>query len=416
MNKKTIKSSYIGVKNILSINHKIISLNRHSVFGVGSRIFWLKIVTALAFLSGAVLSYPLWLSERMYPLTPVIEAIPSIQFPFDLLLFFSLLVLLILTVFLQKPRPYIIGSIIIIALLALFDQSRLQPWVLHYTAVLGALSIFSWRSSDRVLKEKILNTARFIVVSIYFWSGLQKFNIVFIGGVFPWFIEPFSNILPESLRIYSSTLGLFVPFIEIGIGVGLLSILHRRYALWGAFVMMTFVLFVLGPFGHSWNSVVWPWNIALFLMAFLLFHKTKLVTAKQILFVKNFFYHKVIVLVFGILPLLSFFNLWDSYLSWALYSGNVAKAEVVLDNAEKNKLPPELLIYVSEVDESKSSLDILKWSYGELNVPPYPEERLFINIFRYICNYADKAILIIEEKPFIADTNGEITHYRCDAR
>ena len=45
------------------------------------------------------------------------------------------------------------------------------------------------------------------------------------------------------------------------------------------------------------------------------------------------------IVLFAILPGLSFFNLWDSYLSSALYSGNLTEAQIYLSDAGKSSLP-----------------------------------------------------------------------------
>ena len=45
------------------------------------------------------------------------------------------------------------------------------------------------------------------------------------------------------------------------------------------------------------------------------------------------------VLLFAILPAFSFLNLWDSYLSSALYSGNLTEAQIYLSDAGKASLP-----------------------------------------------------------------------------
>ena len=40
-----------------------------------------------------------------------------------------------------------------------------------------------------------------------------------------------------------------------------------------AFIMLVVVLACLGLDSDSWNIIVWPWNIYLFLLAVMLFHK-----------------------------------------------------------------------------------------------------------------------------------------------
>ena len=43
----------------------------------------------------------------------------------------------------------------------------------------------------------------------------------------------------------------------------------------------------------------------------------------HILWPRRFLFARVTLLLFGVMPLFNFFECWDSYLSAALYSGNV---------------------------------------------------------------------------------------------
>ncbi len=88
------------------------------------------------------------------------------------------------------------------------------------------------------------------------------------------------------------------------------------------------------------------------------------------------------------MPALSFFNLWDHYLSSALYSGNRNSGVVYLSDAVFDRLPEKIEDYVTEDGPNRNELDIFDWSVGELNVPSYPEIRVFKNVTREICRYA----------------------------
>ena len=47
-------------------------------------------------------------------------------------------------------------------------------------------------------------------------------------------------------------------------------------------------------------------------------------------------------------------------------------------------------------------LDINRWAYGELNVPVYPESRIYCKVAQQICGYAENSpgiLLRIKEKP-----------------
>lgn len=377
------------IRRILPFGYNFVAANRHFLFGVASRIYWLKVVVGLGFILGLLFSLKLWVSSRFYPLTPLLDIFPPIPYPFDWLVLLTLFGLLSATIMSSKPKRFVWASVAAVLILAFLDQQRLQPWVYQYTFMLATLGLFSWKWNDIEGRNAALNVSRFIVASIYFWSGLQKLNIVFIGGIFPWMVSPVAQFFPEPAQPTFLLFGLFVPFIEMGIGIGLLTRKFRNVAIGLALGMCAFVLWALGPFGHDWNSVVWPWNITTILLVFVLFIKTDSVPLRDVLWVKNYAFHKIILIVFGILPLLYFFNAWDSYLSWSLYSGTTNTSKIYVSNQVKERLPNYVQQFVRLDSHDRNVLSISDWAFTEFNVPPYPETRIFKNIAQSICESAN---------------------------
>jgi len=364
------------------------------------RIFWLKVVLCLAFLAGLLLSIKLWLTSRSYPLSPVFEALPAVPFPFDYFLFVALLVLLILIIILARPRRWIVTFIILAGLLSLWDQSRWQPWFYQYTLMFAAMSFYSWGQPNVEEQEALLNTCRLIVIAIYFWSGIQKINFSFLHEIFPPLINPFLHLIFRVKIAFPALLSIVVPVSEISIGIGLLTRKFRRISVLLALITHASILLLFIPFRR--NDVVWPWNMAMASFVFILFWQTKVLSFKDILLAPKNHAHKIAVALFVVMPLFSFFNLWDSYLSSSLYSGNVAQAIIIMSEPVKNRLPAGVQHYCLRSSDGREVLIINKWSYEELNVPSYPEPRVFKNIARQICGYAEnpsEVILKIYEKP-----------------
>lgn len=376
---------------LLHVGYNIIAQNRHFLFGTASRLFWVKVVLCFGFVSSILLSKNLWLSDRMYPFTPVVPDIPQIPFPFDQAVLLALIITLILATFTRAFRYHLFGAIFFTTTLVFFDQSRLQPWVYQYLVMLGCLAMYSWSFTDDKGKNYTLNVSRFIVASMYFYSGLQKLNFEFFNHVFPWMAQPIINLFPA---VHVSTVlyfGLTVPWIEMLIGITLLSKRFRHIGIVLATLMCAFVLWTLGWFGHNWNSVVWPWNIALLTLVYLLFVKTKEVEASNILGIWKKKLGLVIMIMFGVLPMTYFFNFWDAYPSWSLYSGTTNQAKIYLSYNVKEKLPKYVKSFVSADNDGRNILSVSNWSFKELNVPPYPESRIYENIARQLCKmYAQK--------------------------
>jgi predicted DCC family thiol-disulfide oxidoreductase YuxK len=376
------------IKQILLFGYRIIAAHRHALFNAMSRIFLLKAVISLGFIVGLLLSLKLWVSSRLYPLTPVVDMFPPIPYPIDWVILLAIFCLLVAVIVSSKPRIFIWASVVIVSLLLFLDQQRLQPWVYQYVCMFATLGLFTWKWNDVESRNRTLDVCRFIVASIYVWSGLQKINIQFIESVFPWMITPIAQLFPMSLHPTFYAFGILVPFIEMGIGIGLLTRKYRTIAIWCALAMCTFVLSVIGPLGYNWNTVVWPWNIAMAILVVVLFANIKTISLREIVWGKKFLLHKIILIIFGILPFFYFLNMWDSYLSWSLYSGTTNEASMYISDRVKAALPVYIQKFVVTDDSARNVLLISAWSFTELNVPPYPESRIFKNIAKRICRLA----------------------------
>lgn len=319
----------------------------------------LKVAIVLGCAAGLLLSPRLWLSDRIYPLTPVLSAFPLFPAPWGSAAYCALLLLLLMIAILPRPRIFIMAFAILALILTLQDQSRLQPWFYQYVLMLLAIAFGGER-----------NTCRFIVAAIYIWSGLSKFNPAFAEGTF-------TRALPH-YAAYA------VPLLECAAGVGLLNNRFRKVALVAAIAMHGMILATIGPFGENYNTVVWPWNLAM--IAFLLILFVNPVVPREIIWNKAFSYQTVVLFLVGIAPALSFVNLWDSYPSFALYSGNSNSGEIFLNDTAFEQLPETIQDYVYDVSPNVNRLSITEWSYGELNVPPYPEPRIFLSAERKVCS------------------------------
>lgn len=267
------------------------------------RTKYIQIIVCAAFIAGLLLSYPLWHSSRDYPSIPVLSGLYFSNSFFDNSLFTLVLGLLLWGCI----RPLSSFNIILLNLISLFwvcqDQSRLQPWFVIYNFIL--FIIITARRNK--FKDQIsLAAVQLIVAAIYFWSGLQKFNTSFFLETYPWLVNPFLQIIPESLEGYFGLGALLVPFIEMGAGLALLFNWQRKKIVILLMLMHAFILTCLGPLGHNWNSVVWPWNLAMLILNFLLFYEEQNFPINDV-FKKNYLAGFISVLFFGIAPFFSFF-------------------------------------------------------------------------------------------------------------
>jgi predicted DCC family thiol-disulfide oxidoreductase YuxK/uncharacterized membrane protein YphA (DoxX/SURF4 family) len=401
------------VRPLLPVGYNIVARNRRFLFGAASRVFWLKAMIVLVFCVGLVMSSRLWIGPRTYPSAPVLSFLPSSIYPADLFLYVALFVLAGAILVSARPQKFIFLFLGIVAVFCLLDQTRWQPWVFQYGFLLAALALFSWDSDDIDGRKRALNIARLIVATTYIFSGLQKLNLNFINYDFPWIVEPITNALP-TVRGLLYALGVAAPFIQICFGVGLLTRKYRRISLILAISMHVFILAMFGPFGHDWNNIIWPWTAAMAGLDLLLFTGNQRFSVRDIFWGNRHPYHVCVLVLFAILPFLSFFNLWDSYLSSALYSGNLTEATIYASDKGRDSLPASIKAYFVHTSPNTNVLNIQRWAFEDLNVLPYPETRVYKEIAKEVCERSqsptDLALLVHEQRMFWSKPE---TTFRC---
>lgn len=351
-----------------------------------SQIRLITRITAVACLISMLLSYKLWLGERMFPTSPVFDFLPVLGHPFDYILFAATIVLLVCILLLRNPQKFLIAFLLCAIVLGIFDYNRWQPWFYQYSLMFFAVAFFNFRCDDTKQQQAIVTIFKLMIGAVYFWSGLQKLNPNFITDTYPWLMEPITNHLSESATRSIDWLGKAFPLIEILTGICLFIPKIKKLALVVLFSMHIFILFVLGPFGHNYNPVVWPWNIAMMAFAYVLFHKNDAFPLNQIK--QMLYYHsiKLVTFFFILCPLLNFFNSWDSYLSHNLYSGNTAGGVIYISDQVEAKLPEEIREY-SKGEMNLNQITIKYWCMMELGVPAYPEKRNYIGITKSFYSY-----------------------------
>ena len=396
---------------------------RSSCLAPEQKLLWLKITTAIALICGFALSFRLWISSRLFPLSPVSDSLPAVPFPFDYIWFFVLIGLLLAIIVIAQPRRLILAFLALAALLSLWDQTRWQPWFYQYCFMLAAIGLYAWKKPDARNDPKqqsavrnheaALNACRVIVVFTYFWSGLQKLNSNFVRETWPDIAGPWLHFLPPAVKKVPAGFALIIPLLEVAIALGLITRKFRNVSIALAVATHIFVLMLLLSSGE--NAVVWPWNIAMALSVVILFWQDKQTGSRNILAVNNAF-HALVLLFFAVLPAFSFVDRWDSYLSSALYSGNTDQAVIYVSPSVIDHLPAAIRPHIWQSSQP-FFLDINRWAYGELNVPVYPEPRIYRRVAEQICtlagNSSDIRLRILKKpNPFSGLRKSE--YYDCD--
>jgi hypothetical protein len=376
-----------------------------------SRLFWLKSTVLLAFGVGLSMSRALWIGPRSYPRAPVSSLFPAIDGSAAVGSYVALFLLAVIALVSRQSKWFIAGFLAIVAAFCLADQTRWQPWVFQYSFLLAAVALGSGNGADG--ERRALNIARLIVGFTYIFSGLQKANLNFVVNDFPWIVQPITGVLPSATGLLGA-LGMVVPLLQVAFGIGLLTRRFRHAALIAAVAMHLFILAMFGPAGLNWNDIVWPWTGAMAIFDIVLFSGAPQVSWREIVWNRQDPWHAAAAVLFALLPALSFFNLWDSYLSSALYSGNLTEAQIYLSDAGAASLPAPIRSRLVRTSPNTNVLNLQRWAVEDLNVTPYPETRVYKAIARGVCgdlrDPAQLVLIVREQRMFFSRPE---TGYRC---
>lgn len=333
---------------------------------------WVARVASICLFTQVVVSWPLW-----FPINRVIPKIP-LWFPLelpasvDILVSATLCAMLMLSLW-RPGRPWFWRGVwICLTILVLEDVNRLQPWVFVFVLMTQGY-LLPAPPTNR------LGIIRVVFITMYFWSGVLKWNPAFETEIFPWFMEPlglgaFAREHPWLAHVAS--------VLEVGGGVALLWSRTRWIGLVALTGMHTFILYSLGPIGHDWNAVVWPWNLALIVLLWLVFAGS--IEKRE----SGSRWHVVpTLIVSGVLPVFHVFGLWDANLSHTLYTGDLTECTFFFHEKDRQNLPAgagEFAYYLEENPDLEFII-VDHWAMNELHVPFYPEERCYRKLCAYLC-------------------------------
>ena len=378
---------------------------------LNARLRWLWIVVSVAFICGMLTSPHLWFDlGRSFPRAPII---PSLTLHQDFVISIALVVTLILSAITVHPRRYLAISVVLTIVLVALDQTRLQPWIYQY-AIMLALLVFA----DAVNQKAIVAANQFVIATLYFWSGLQKLSWSFVHEVAPRLVELAGIRLPAR---YLPGIAVAIAICEVLIGVGLLLRRTRRIAVVLACLMHSIILFTL--ISSRLNTVVWPWNVAMMAITVILFHRNYETPFEYLLrrhregAAANYL-PKGAMLICGLLPSLSFIGAWDLYLSGALYSGKSPVGVMRISESLRDRLPATARGITFRTNRGELMLPFYEWSLAELNVPPYPEIRVYRQIAHQLCvldsdPQANANALIARGRPALSDGSATVKLITC---
>jgi hypothetical protein len=372
------------------------------------RLRWTLRIASVGLLAGIAMSPRLWIAvDRLYPRAPIV---PLAELPLAAEVALLLLVVTGLVLGLTeraRSRAAIGVALIALAVLVASDQSRLQPWVYEYALLLAVLGSAAAPADDQHIT---LRVCRSLLVALYFWGAVQKMNVSFVTRAWPDFVGG----IAARHALWLQSVGWAPPLAELGIALTLASRRLRRVGIAGAVLLHVTNIALLVASGE--NSVVWVWNAAMAASVMALFggEDPPIPKASR----KRPRPREWVVLALAwVMPALSFWGFWDSYLSAALYSGNTLQAVIVIPQAGIAALP-KVVRRNTWQQTAPAFIDLNRWSYDELNVPAYPAERVLRRVALRACRAylpAPGGTLLLLGRPDWLNGHRARTTYECES-
>lgn len=292
--------------------------------------------------------------------------------------------------------------------LLLFDQHRMQPWVVQMVG--GALLIGLSASSRPTLRN-----LRAFTLSIYVWSAVSKFDWAFVEGHGQVLLEGLATSIGLSTAMWSEGmrdgLAMTFPMGELLIAVLLALPKTRQIGLWGAIAMHAGLILALGPtgLGHEWGVLIW--NAFFIVQIWLLFgnDQRQSLTAAHVRplasdpavsegdtksgesgatsvshWRKNV--ASAATMIACTLPALSLIGRWDWWPSWAVYSSRPAVVQMFVSQDDVDQLPASLRSHVGPPSPLSPwrPVNLDAWSYQTCWCPLYPQERYRLAVIHAI--------------------------------
>lgn len=343
------------------------------MFSKDYKVNYLIKITAFFWIFTKIISYKLWFSNRLFPLIPISNFFDNFPHWFHSSLFYLGILSMFCILILPLNRLIIAFTLFFEILSCLLDMNRWQPYEYHFILIF-CLALF--------IKEQkyIQNYFIFLLVIIYANSGLHKLNGGFLYYV--WEKTILQKFLGFEIQRTTNTLiyysGLFVGLFEFICAICLIFLKNKKITAILLIAMHVFIIVMLSPIGINYNTVVIPWNLAIisFLIVLYFTNQNQKFRFKELINGYQF----IFFIVIGLLPLFNFFGMYDNYLSFNLYSGNLTKMYICSDNSKEIKhFEPYLSKNKSTID-CQNLISISNWSHKELNTLPYPEKRVYFKI------------------------------------
>jgi hypothetical protein len=334
-------------------------------------------ILMISWLCCKLIGWKMWTMNRSFPVIHPFSWMEKIPAPIHIIFLFTGALILIKIVLLPKDERWWIALVIVEILSSSLDYNRWQPWNFQFISL-----TIVWYTFRRQWNTLIWLTT-IIFASTYVYSGISKLNPLFIQHIWKSImLHEVLGIEFNEMTILLKRAGWIIPFIEIFSGLGLLFNPFRKRSSLTLIGMHLLLVTIMGNWFFHHNRIIIPWNIGSLLLIYFLLYKNHL-QKPEILSSPKKIIASFVILFWALLPSLNRFEMWDTYFSMKLYSGNTPHLYIC---TKKENIPQEILKSLPLLKISKKAckgqwqFSIQKWAVHETHVPSYPEKRVYDKI------------------------------------
>ena len=368
-----------------------------------SRAIWLRKTMAAFGLLLFAITWRLWTPQTEFPQIPFFRWLVNVPGAVDWIVASAMTVGLV--AMLLGTQRWARGSLVLFlastAVLVLLNQHRLQPWVYLLLVTGGLLVCLPNKTS--------LTWLRRIVISIYLYSAISKFDYQFVFTVGDQMLNVITSSvgfktdgLPQWLHI---AMVLSLPLGELVIGGLLLFSQTSKLGGWLAIGLHIGLLLVLGPLGLNHQPGVLIWNAWFIVQSWLLFMsaapdaKPKEPRVDQPMNFRTeqasvdsrspelIWCGRLLALFVILFPVTCAVSPWielpikaDHWVAWEVYAPRSSRASVRVSDTAWAGTTTDAAGYDPDDTQSNDSaipkaVTPNQWSLSRLGVPVYPQDR-----------------------------------------
>ena len=354
------------------------------------RVVWLRKIMAGFGLLLLAITWRLWTPQTEFPQIPFFSWLVDVPSFVDWVALLGTGIGLIAMLFTsgRMAKPAIGLFLISIVPLVLLNQHRLQPWA-YLLIVTSSLLLC-------LPNKTCLSWLRRIVISIYIYSAISKFDYQFVFTVGDQMLDVlagFVGLEPDGLPQWAQgSLVLCLPLAELLIGVLLLFPKTSHPAGWLAIGLHASLLLVLGPFGLNHQPGVLVWNGWFIVQAWLLFvtrtpqasdstEPDNEIPKSQSQPAELIWVGRLLAMFVILFPLTRIVSPWfelpikaDHWVAWEVYAPRSSRATT------QSPMPPT---FAQQWPAPSNATNLTvpmfhtpnQWSLNQLGVPVYPQDR-----------------------------------------